>query len=301
MWRTSANQSYTTIAGLYTIEGSSVGGSLCLRRRLHGEGRSGGSLGDGLLRRAILGKRRGALARLGLLGASALVAEIGAHKVVPPAEAGRVAPQEGHVVVVMVVSTSPERHPVVQADREVVARVGIDRLEETQDDPDVHRDNVQVLREGTQHERTTDRTHTQDQNLERVRILRSKTERRAELVVHLVDVLVQRTPVERAVRPVVEGVLKHKEQADLPRHLEPRGERNIVGRQAKVLADGVEAPDLRKFHREVTQKHELRAAPLLRNRGDLALRLAHQRTGWSLYLRMEGIISMMIHGIERPK
>lgn len=61
----------------------------------------------------------------------------------------------------------------------------------------------------------------------------------------LVNVLVEGTPVQATVSPVMESVLKHKEKSNLPCHLRPAGERNAVCRHAKILADRMEAPNLR--------------------------------------------------------
>lgn len=55
-----------------------------------------------------------------------------------------------------------------------------------------------------------------------------------------VDVLVQGSPVQCTVSPVVKHVLKDKEECDLSRHEANWGEGNFVGRHAKVAADRVE-------------------------------------------------------------
>ena len=106
-----------------------------------------------------------------LLSTNPLVSAIRSEEVVPPAETSRVAAQEGHVVVVVVVRARPERNPVVQANGEVVARVGVNSLEQTQGHPNVHGKDMQVFGEGAQKERSTDGAQTQDQHLQRVCIL----------------------------------------------------------------------------------------------------------------------------------
>ncbi|KAI3476992.1 hypothetical protein L1887_61422 [Cichorium endivia] len=236
-------------------------------------GLGGGRLGAALEGLALL---------LGLARTCTLVREIGAHEAVPPAERGGVAADERLVVVVVVVGARPEGDPVVHRDGEVVARVRVDRLEEAQHDPDVHGEDVQVLGEGAQHERSADGAHAENQHLERMRILGRQTEGRRVLVVLLVDVLVQRAPMQRAVRPVVEGILKQEEEPDLPCDLGPVREGHLVRRQAKVLADGVERPDLRQLYGKVRQQHVLGALPLLLRGGYLVvlqLVLAHARHG----------------------
>lgn len=107
------------------------------------------------------------------------------------------------VVEVMVVCARPEGNDLVQAPREVVARMRIHRLEQPQNDPDVHSDNVQVA--SAQHavrERSADRTESKDKDLEWVRVLGGETEGSAIVVVQLVDLLVKRSPVQCTVGPV---------------------------------------------------------------------------------------------------
>jgi hypothetical protein len=78
-------------------------------------------------------------------------------------------------------------------------------------------------------------------------------------VVQLVDVLVERTPVQSAVRPVVEHVLKHEEEGDLRRHDRKRREGDLVRRHAKVAADGVEEVDQGELAGEVGEEDDLGA------------------------------------------
>lgn len=60
-------------------------------------------------------------------------------------------------------------------------------------------------------------------------------------MVDLVDVLVERTPVQGAVRPVMPCVFDNKEEDNLVGHLEERGERD-AGCEAKVLGHWMEKP-----------------------------------------------------------
>lgn len=82
-------------------------------------------------------------------------------------------------------------------------------------------------------------------------------------MVLLVDVLVQRAPVQGSVGPVVERVLEDEEEGDLSEHERNRGERNLVGRHAKVAADRVEEVDQRKLACEVREENVLGASPNL--------------------------------------
>ena len=73
-----------------------------------------------------------------------------------------------------------------------------------------------------------------------MRVLSRKPERRRILVVDLVDVLVERTPVQRLVHEEVEEILEHKEERDLGELLLPRREGHLPGRHAEVLRERVE-------------------------------------------------------------
>lgn len=217
-----------------------------------------------------------------LLSTNPLVSAIRSEEVVPPAEAGRVAAKEGHVVVVVVIRTRPERNPVVQTDGEVVARVGVHSLEQTQDHPNVHGKDMQVFGEGAEKEGSTDGAHTQDQHLQRVCVLCRETERRDILVVQFMNVLVEGTEVHGTVGPVVECVFEHEKEGNLPDHLGPARERHFVCRHTKVFADRVETPNLGQFHGKVAEEHKARAAPLVgegRYVVGLQLVLAHRRHG----------------------
>lgn len=89
-------------------------------------------------------------------------------------------------------------------------------------------------------------------------------------MVDLVDVLVERSPVESTVRPVVPGVLHDKEYGDLECHLGPRGERN-AGVHAEIFTHGVEEPNLGELDGEVGKENHLGASPLLFSGGNFLL------------------------------
>ena len=224
-------------------------------------------LGSNLVKFICLGAELGGI----LLSTNPLVATVRTEKVIPPTETCRVAAKEGHVVVVVVVRTRPEWNPVVQTNREVVTRVSIDRLEQTEHDPNVYGQDMQVLGIGTQQEWATNGAETQDQDFQRMCILGRKTERCNVLMVDLVNVLVQRTIVHCTVRPVMECIFEHKEQCDLPQHLSPAREWHLVRRQAEVLTDGMKTPDLRKLNSKVTKKHKTRTSPLISERWHIVL------------------------------
>jgi hypothetical protein len=110
---------------------------------------------------------------------------------VPPPEAAGVVADELLVVHVVVLGTGPEGENVVQAPGELVAAVRIDGLEQTERDPRVHGQNVQVLRDGAPEDGAGDGSEAKNHDLNRRRVLSSQTERSRVLVMDLVDVLVQ--------------------------------------------------------------------------------------------------------------
>ena len=77
------------------------------------------------------------LLRDALLLPRGVVLAVRAEKVVEVAERGRVAVAERRVVVVVVVRAGPQGEPLVERPREVVTRVRVDRLEQSQADPRV--------------------------------------------------------------------------------------------------------------------------------------------------------------------
>lgn len=193
---------------------------------------------------------------------------LGVKHVVPPAEAGSVVANELFVVNVVVLSAGPDRQEVAQAPGEVVAAVGVDGLEETQSDPDVHGQEVELAGDGEDQDGRSDDTDSKQTRLNGRGVLSSQAERSRVQVVHLVDAPVQRAVVKSAVEPVVPGVLHDEEEGNLPSHGEDRGEWNAVV-HAEVGGNGVEEPDLRQFGGEVADEDDGGAIPLLFQGGDL--------------------------------
>lgn len=157
-------------------------------------------------------------------------------------------------MMVVVVCPRPEWNPVVHREGEVVTRVSVNRLEETERYPDVDGEDVQVLGYCTVEEGAAYCTHTEDEDLERVSVFCCQTEGSRELVMLLVDVLVEGTPVQGTVCPVVEHVLEDEEAGDLDGDLGPVGEGDRVGCETKVLAERVEGPDLGELDGEVGEE-----------------------------------------------
>lgn len=92
---------------------------------------------------------------------------LGVQEVVPPAEAGGVVSNELLVMHIVVVGTSPEGQDVAQAPGEVETAVCVDGLEEAEDDPDVHGDEVQVASDGEEENGRSHDTHTEEHGLDR--------------------------------------------------------------------------------------------------------------------------------------
>lgn len=197
-----------------------------------------------------------------------LSAGLGVEAEVPPAEAGGVVADELLVVEIVVIRTGPEGDEVTQAPGEVVAAVGIDGLEETEDDPDVHGDEVEFASNAQQNNGCSNDTNSEKSGFDRRGVFSSETEGSRVGVVHLVNRLVERTVVQRSVEPVVPGVLHDEADGDLNSHLPDRRERNAV-LHAQVGSDGVEEPDLRELGGEVADEDDGGAIPLFLEGGHL--------------------------------
>lgn len=78
----------------------------------------------------------------------------------------------------------------------------------------------------------------------------------------LVNVLVERAVVQRAVEPVVPSILHHEEGSDLVSHLEHGREGHAIV-HAEKDGDRVEEPDLWQFNSDMADKDEGGAIELL--------------------------------------
>lgn len=75
----------------------------------------------------------------------------------------------------MVLGASPEGKEMVKRPGELVARVCVDGLEETQDNPDVHCQDVEVLGDGAKYDGDTNSTETQAHDFDWRGVFGSKT------------------------------------------------------------------------------------------------------------------------------
>lgn len=128
---------------------------------------------------------------------------LSAEDVVPVSEGRAVVADKVLVVIVVVISTGPEREKVVQRPGELVTRVRVDSLEESQDDPSDDGDEVDIAKEVRPEKWRADSAETGDGNLDRVGVFSSEAKGCSVLVMLLVNVLVERANVKSAVEPVV--------------------------------------------------------------------------------------------------
>lgn len=142
------------------------------------------------------------------------------------------------------VGSSPKGDPVAKRNGEIITRVGVNGLEQSQDDPNVNGQNVQVGSEQTVEKGSTDGAHTEDQDFQWVSVLGGQTKGSRIFVVHLVNVLVERSIVESSVGKVVPSIFKNEKEGDLRNHEFPRRKGNCVGSKTKVLGHWVETPNL---------------------------------------------------------
>jgi len=77
---------------------------------------------------------------------------------------------------VMMVSTRPEGKDMLEGPGEVVAGVGIDSLEKTEGDPDVHGENVQVLGKVTVQQRSCNCSSAENHHFSGMSVFGCKTE-----------------------------------------------------------------------------------------------------------------------------
>ena len=92
---------------------------------------------------------------------------------VPPSERGTVTICEGHVVVIVVIGSSPEGEDVSERPREVVSRVSVDCLAQSESNPEVDGENVQILSEEAVKEGARNGTLGEDKDFEWVGVFGS--------------------------------------------------------------------------------------------------------------------------------
>lgn len=172
-------------------------------------------------------------------------ARLRVHQVVPPPEAAGVIADEAFVMGIVVSRAGPKGEEVMEAPGKVVAAVRVDGLEEPEDDEDVHREDVKVARQGGPENRSAQRTDAEDQRFDGRRVLGCETERGGVLVMQLMDALVERSPVQQPMRPIMPSILQHEEDGDLIRHRPDRRKRDAC-LEPKVQRQRVKQPGCRQ-------------------------------------------------------
>lgn len=137
----------------------------------------------------------------------------------------------------------------------------VDGLKQTQDDPDVHCQDVQIPSDCAPEDWTADSAKTQDQSFDGTSVFSGQAKRSRMLVVDLVNHLVQRGVMQGAMGPVVAGIFHDEEDSELVGHGEDWGERNS-GCEAAELGEWVEEPNLGQLNSEMGKQHQPGAIPL---------------------------------------
>lgn len=174
------------------------------------------------------------------------------------------------MVHIVVLGSGPEGKEVSQGPGKIVSGVRVDGLEQAQHDPEVHREQVQVLGDEHPEDGGPDGAEAEEHDLDRGGVFSSHAEGRGVVVVHLMYGLVQGRPVGAAMHPVVPGIFEDEEDHDLVGHL-PRGREGHAIVEAAPGCDGVEEPDLGEFDGEVAEEDEGAAFELLLPCGDFLL------------------------------
>jgi len=136
-----------------------------------------------------------------------LWSRLGIHDIVPPSETARIIADKAFVVNVVMFSTGPERKEMVQAPREFITTVGIDSLKEAADDPEIHCQDVELASNQNPKNRSTNSAKTENHDFNWRRVFGGQSEWSRILMMDLVDVLIKRTPMHCAVRPVMPSIL----------------------------------------------------------------------------------------------
>lgn len=139
--------------------------------------------------------------------------------------------------------TCPERQEVMQAPGKFITAVSVNGLEQATHNPEVHCENMQVASDGAPDDWGAHSTEAQDHDFDWRGVFSRHSEWRRILVVYLVNIFVQWTPVQRPMRPVVPCILQYKEDGNLIHHGEDRRKRN-TSRETKINRQRMEKPGM---------------------------------------------------------
>lgn len=120
------------------------------------------------------------------------------HHIIPPSEAACIVANEALVVNVVVISTGPEGKEVMQAPWKLVTTVSINGLKETEDNPEIHCQDVKLASAQNPNDGNNNSAKSENHDFNGGRILGGQPEWSRVLVVNLVNAPVKRTPVHCA-------------------------------------------------------------------------------------------------------
>lgn len=170
------------------------------------------------------------------------------------------------MMVIMMIRTSPQRHPMSHTPRKVIPRVRINSLELAKSNPDQHSKQMHIPRNPTVDQRRDNRATAQEHSLPGTSILGGQPKGSSVLVVNAMDAAIQGTVVHSAMQPVVVGILDKEPENNLGDH----GAESREG-DAKVNTENlhhrVKANDHWEFDGKVDQQDVLDAVPLVSGRG----------------------------------
>ena len=130
----------------------------------------------------------------------------------------------------------------MQAPGKFIAAMCVDCLEQPAYNPHVHGQNVEIACDSAPQDWRTNGPETQDHNLDRRRVFGSHAKWSGVLMVNFMNILIQRTPVKCAMRPVVPRILDHKKDRDLIRHRK-KGRKGHAGGKSEKLGHRMEQPN----------------------------------------------------------
>lgn len=169
----------------------------------------------------------------------------------------------------MMFSTRPEGKDMLEGPREIISRVSIDGLEQSESDPNVHGEDVEVLSEEAVEKRASEGSGSKDEDFSGVGVFSSEAEGGRVLVVDLVDMLIEGAVMEHLVSNIVEEVLKDEEECNLRSNGAQGRQGNLVGRHAESLSQGMEQPNGGELDSEMREQDTLGTFPLLSSRRNL--------------------------------
>ena len=117
----------------------------------------------------------------------------------------------------------------------------IDRLEESEHDPQIHCQDVQISGDCAPEDWAADGPEAEAHDFDGGGVFSCKAKRRRILVMNFMDVFIEWSPMHGAMGPIVPSVFKDEKDCELVSHGTERWERD-AGAEAEELSHGVEEP-----------------------------------------------------------